>query len=97
MNLSEIIFSVGARAVSKIDMKSGSLAFFNRPKICFTSFSSNIAHNSSLVGVTIRLPPEPADEAVARSFGEGVAGWEEGCGEGVDEEGGLAETVGEVG
>ena len=96
MNLSAIILSVGARAVSKIDMKSGSLAFFNLPNICFTSLSSNIRHNSSLVGVTI-LPPDPAAEAEEWSFGDGVAGWEEGRGEGVDEEGEFEEAAGEVG
>ena len=95
MQRSAIISSVNARTVSKMLMKSGSLAVFNRQNAVFTSFSSNIWHNSPLVGVTIKRTPDPADESAERSLGEGVAGLE-GRGEGVAEEGVLG-VAGEVG
>ena len=75
MNRSDIIFSVGARAVSRIPAKSGSLATFSRPKHFFTNFSSNISHSSRRVGVSITLPPDPTEISVERRF-EGVD-WEE--------------------
>ena len=95
MHRSDVICSVGARASSKISMKSGSLAFTNRPNTYFRSLSSKTSLNSLRDGATITLPPDPADDSADGGLGDGVVGGEEGRGEGVEWE--LVEAAGESG